>query len=77
MAQLVKNFTRKTLLVDDQAIQTLKKILGTKSASRTVRIAVEDRLFAEEVFASDDRIIRQGGLEDVYHRCEADSREKS
>lgn len=77
MTQPTKNLTRKTLIVDDQAIQTLKKILNTKSASKAVRIAVEDRLFAEEVFASDDRIIRQGGLEDVYHRCAPDSREKS
>lgn len=77
MAHPAKHLTRKTLIVDDQAIQTLKRILGIKSASKAVRITVEDRLFAEEVFASDDRIIRQGGLEDVYHRCAPDSREKS
>jgi len=74
MTKPARRLTRKTLWIDEEDIQVLKDILGTKSVSQAVRIAIDDRLFAEEVFAADDRIIRRGGLVDVYHRASPDSR---
>lgn len=74
MAKPLRRSTRKTLWINERDVQRLQKILGTSNASEAVRRAVEDRLFAEEVLTADNRIIRRGGLADVYHRAKPVSR---
>jgi hypothetical protein len=50
------------------SIKELQKLLRVDSESEAVRIAVEDRVLAEKLAATADRIAKRGGLLDVFER---------
>ncbi len=68
MGRRMKAYVRKNLVVNQASIRELKKLLDVDSESEAVRIAVEDRLLAEKLAATADRIARRGGLVDVFER---------
>lgn len=71
-----KSFSRKNLMVDAAAIQALKHMLKTPTESEAVRIAVQDRLALEEALSALQRIRARGGIDDVFQRSAADTRQK-
>ncbi len=75
MQQRKKGYIRKNLVVSPISIKELKKLLRVDSDSEAVRIAVEDRVLAEKLAATADRIAKRGGLFDVFDRS-AGSRRK-
>lgn len=74
MAKSGKKQTRRAVSVDAERVRILQDILGVDSAAQAVRIAIEDRLFAEEVFAADTRIMKRGGFADIYQRAKPGKR---
>jgi hypothetical protein len=68
MGRGMKAYVRKNLVVSPASIRELQKLLDVGSESEAVRIAVEDRLLAERLAATADRIARRGGLVDVFER---------
>ena len=71
-----KNLSRKNLMVNAEAVRTLKQLLKAPTESEAVRIAVQDRLALEEAQAALQRIRTHGGLDDIFHRSAADTRKK-
>ena len=75
MRQNRKGGIRKNLVVSPVSIQQLQRLLNVSSESEAVRIAVEDRLLAEKLASTADRIAKRGGLVDLFERS-AGSRRK-
>ncbi len=59
---------RKNLMVDEEEVRTLKRVLRVATESEAVRIAIRDRLALEEAQAAFHRIRARGGLEDTFRR---------
>ena len=76
MAQSRKGYIRKNLVVSPVSIKELQRLLGADSESEAVRIAVEDRVLAEKLAATADRIARRGGLIDVFKRSGGSRRKR-
>jgi hypothetical protein len=76
MGQNKKGHIRKNLVVSPVSIQQLQRLLNVGSESEAVRIAVEDRLLAEKLASTADRIAKRGGLVDLFERS-ASSRRKT
>jgi Arc/MetJ family transcription regulator len=70
--QSARALARKNLIVDEEEIRALKRVLGVTSESEAVRIAVRDRLALEEAQAAFRRIRTRGGIEDVFQRSAPD-----
>ena len=66
---------RKNLMVDEEDVRALKRVLGVSTESEAVRIAVRDRLALEEAQAAFRRIRARGGVEDVFQRSAPDLRQ--
>ncbi len=64
----MKSYVRKNLVVSPASIRELQELLDVGSEFVAVRIAVEDRLVAEELGAAADRIARRGGILDITAR---------
>ena len=64
----VRALARKNLLVDEEDVRALKRVLGVSTESEAVRVAVRDRLTLEEAQAAFRRIRARGGIEDVFQR---------
>jgi hypothetical protein len=69
-----KALARKNLVVDQEEVRALKRVLNVATESEAVRIAVRDRLALEDAQAAFRRIRSRGGLEDVFHRSTPDRR---
>jgi hypothetical protein len=67
-----KALARKNLMVCEEEVRALKRILGVSTESEAVRIAVRDRLALEEAQAAFRRIRTRGGIEDVFQRSAPD-----
>ena len=65
---------RKNLMVDEEKVRALKRVLGVATESEAVRIAVRDRLALEEAQAALRRIRARGGIDDVFRRSAQDLR---
>ncbi|MBI3303544.1 MAG: hypothetical protein HYZ72_15885 [Deltaproteobacteria bacterium] len=65
---------RKNLMVDEEEVRALKRVLGVSTESEAVRTAVRDRLALEEAQAALRRIRARGGLDDVFRRSAPDLR---
>jgi hypothetical protein len=65
---LEKALARKNLMVDQEEVLALKRVLKVATESEAVRIAVRDRLALEEAQTAFHRIRSRGGLEDLFHR---------
>jgi len=50
------------------SIKELQRLLDVGSESEAVRIAIEDRLLAEKLASTADRIAKRGGLVDLFER---------
>lgn len=70
----VRGLARKNLVVDEDEVRALKRVLGVSTESEAVRIAVRDRLALEEAQEALRRIRSRGGMEDVFHRSAPDLR---
>jgi len=75
MKQSKKRHVRRSLVVSPVGIKELHRLLDVGSESEAVRIAVEDRLLAEKLASTADRIAKRGGLVDLFERS-AGSRRK-
>jgi hypothetical protein len=71
-----KGRVRKNLVVSPVGIKGLQRFLRVDSESEAVRIAVEDRLLAEKLASTADRIAKRGGLVDVFERNAGSSHKK-
>jgi hypothetical protein len=71
-----KGYIRKNLVVSPMSIKELQKLLRVDSESEGVRIAVEDRVLAENLAATADRIAKRGGLIDVFERSAGSRRRR-
>jgi Arc/MetJ family transcription regulator len=71
-----KALARKNLMVDEEAVRTLKRVLGVSTESEAVRIAVRDRLASEEAQVALRRIRTRGGVDDVFQRSVPDLRRR-
>ena len=60
--------TRKNVMLEEGQVQRLVKQLQAKSESEAIRIAIADRLFAEEVTQHIQQLRHRGTLRDVYKR---------
>lgn len=69
-----KALARKNLVVDQDEVRALKRVLKVATESEAVRIAVRDRLALEDAQAALHRIRSRGGLEDVFHRSPSGQR---
>jgi hypothetical protein len=69
-----KALARKNLVVDQDDVRALKRVLNVATESEAVRIAVRDRLALEDAQGAFRRIRSRGGLEDVFHRSAPDQR---
>ena len=76
MRQKRKDHVRKNLVVSPMSIKELQRLLDVGSESEAVRIAVEDRLLAEKLASTADRIARRGGLIDLFERSAGSSRKR-
>ena len=65
----------KSLVVSQASIRGLQRLLRVDSESEAIRIAVENRVLAEKLASTADRIAKRGGLVDVFERS-AGSRRK-
>lgn len=63
------SLSRKSLIVDPEAVRALTRALGAASESEAVRIAIRDRLaMMEEAQTALASIRERGGLDDVFGR---------
>jgi hypothetical protein len=69
-----KALARKNLIVDQDEVRALKRVLNVATDSEAVRIAIRDRLALEEAQAAFRRIRSRGGLDDVFHRSTPERR---
>lgn len=70
----MRALARKNLMVDEEEVRALKRVLGVSTESEAVRIAVRDRLALEEAQAAFRRIRARGGMDDVFYRSNPDLR---
>ncbi len=71
-----KSLSRKTLMLNAEALRALKQVLKAPTESEAVRIAVEDRLALEEAQVAFQRIRSRGGLDDAFCRSSLDTRKE-
>ncbi len=71
-----KGYIGKNLVLSPTSIKELQKLLRVDSESEAVRIAVEDRVLAENLAATADRIAKRGGLIDVFERSGVSRRKR-
>ena len=76
MRQNRKDGIRKNLVVSRVGIKELQRLLDVGSESEAVRIAVEDRLLAEKLASTADRIAKRGGLVDAFERSGGSRRKR-
>ena len=76
MRQNKKGHIRKNLVVSPVRIKELQRLLRVDSESEAVRIAVEDRVLAEKLAMTADRIAKRGGLVDVFKRSTGSRRKR-
>ena len=69
-----KALARKNLVVDQEEVRALKRVLKVATESEAVRIAVRDRLALEDAQAAFHRIRSRGGLDDVFRRSTSGQR---
>ena len=60
--------TRVNLMIDKASVGELRKLLGTRSDSETVRVAVQHRLASLQALDALRRLQVIGKLEDVFRR---------
>ena len=60
---------RKTLMLEEDKVRKLMKKLKAKSESEAIRIAIDDRLSAEEVMDNFQQLRRRGTVRDAYKRA--------
>lgn len=60
--------TRVNLMIDKASVGELRKLLGTRSDSETVRVAVQHRLASLQALDALRRLQGIGKLEDVFRR---------
>ena len=58
--------TRKNMDMDAEKLARAQKVLGARSETETVDMALDYVLFQGEVFDALDRLAASGGLEDVF-----------
>ena len=61
--------TRKNVMLEKDQVQRLVKQLKAKSESEAIRIAIADRLFADEVMQHVQQLRHRGTLWDAYKRA--------
>ena len=71
-----KSLSRKTLMLNAEALRALKQVLKAPTESEAVRIAVEDRLALEEAQVAFQRIRSRGGLDDAFCCSSLDTRKE-
>jgi len=71
-----KGRVRKNVVVSLVSIRELQRFLRVGSESEAVRIAVEDRLLAEKLACTADRIAKRGGLVDLFERSAGSRRRR-
>jgi hypothetical protein len=76
MRQNRKGGIRKNLVVSPVGIKELQRLLDVGSESEAVCIAVEDRLLAEKLASTADRIAKRGGLVDLFERSAGSRRRR-
>ncbi len=65
----VSPLVRKTLMLEEDKVRKLMKKLKAKSESEAIRIAIDDRLSAEEVMDHFLKLQRRGTVQDAYKRA--------
>lgn len=60
--------TRKNIMLEEEQVQRLVEQLQARSESEAIRIAIADRLFAEEVMQHMQQLRHRGTLRDAYER---------
>ena len=60
--------TRKNVMLEEEQVQRLVKQLKAKSESEAIRIAIADRLFADEVVKHVQQLRHRETLLDAYKR---------
>ena len=60
--------TRKNVMLEEDQVQRLVKQLKAKSESEAIRIAIADRLFADEVMQHVQQLRHRGTLRNAYKR---------
>ena len=58
--------TRKNMDMDAEKLARAQKVLGARSETETVDMALDYELFQGEVFDALDRLAASGGLDDVF-----------
>jgi hypothetical protein len=58
--------TRKNMDMDPAKLAAAQKVLGARTETETVDVALDYVLFQDEVFAALDRLAALGGLDDLY-----------
>lgn len=62
MARKGRRGSRKNFIVDGAKVRRLRKLLGTRSESEAVRVAVDRALDAQAAIASMERLRKRGTL---------------
>ena len=68
--------TRKNMDMDAEKLARAQKILGARSETETVDLALDYVLFQGEVFDALDRLAAGGGLDDVFSAPASRSRRR-
>jgi hypothetical protein len=68
--------TRKNMDMDAEKLARAQKVLGARSETETVDMALDYVLFQGEVFDALDRLADSGGLEDVFSAPASRSRRR-
>jgi Arc/MetJ family transcription regulator len=68
--------TRKNMDMDAEKLARAQKVLGARSETETVDMALDYVLFQGEVFDALDRLADSGGLEDVFSGATSRSRRR-
>ena len=68
--------TRKNMDMDAEKLARAQKVLGARSETETVDMALDYVLFQGEVFDALDRLADSGGLEDVFAAAASRSRRR-
>jgi hypothetical protein len=63
--------TRTNILLDPGKVQRLRKVLRSRTNSEAVRLAIEERLAAEESLRALRKLRKLGGPADVFRRAPA------
>jgi hypothetical protein len=68
--------TRKNMDMDPEKLARAQKVLGARSETETVDMALDYVLFQGEVFDALDRLAAGGGLDDVFSAPASRSRRR-